>query len=83
MTVTRPAILTGIDLPAGGPGGSVDDPTAYPDALGQALLWLRSDPSALTDLRRSGWRNARRYPLSGTARALRALSDEVQRGSDQ
>jgi glycosyltransferase involved in cell wall biosynthesis len=56
------------------------DPDESPDALPRALVSLRADPSALADLRRAGHRNALRYPLSGTANALRALSDDVQKG---
>lgn len=41
------------------------------------LTRLRDDPDALDELRRSGFRNAARFPLSETARALAALSSQV------
>ncbi|WP_328874466.1 glycosyltransferase family 4 protein [Streptomyces sp. NBC_00287] len=42
------------------------------------LTGLRDDPGALEELRRSGFRNAARFPLSRTARELAALSTQVQ-----
>ncbi|QIJ66067.1 glycosyltransferase family 4 protein [Streptomyces sp. JB150] len=42
------------------------------------LTRLRDDPAALDELRRSGLRNAARFPLSATARALAALSAQVR-----
>lgn len=48
-------------------------PAAFTTALGE----LVRDPTALTDLRTAGLRNAARFPLSRTARDLRALSDRL------
>lgn len=42
------------------------------------LTGLRDDPGALDALRRSGFRNAARFPLSRTAQELAALSCEVR-----
>ena len=53
------------------------DPGTSARALPNAVAALRDDPTALEDLRRAGVRNAGRYPLSGTGKALRALSEEV------
>ncbi len=42
-----------------------------------AVARLMKDPAALDELRAAGRRNAARFPLSGTAAALRALSAEI------
>ncbi|MET7294971.1 glycosyltransferase family 4 protein [Streptomyces griseoloalbus] len=42
------------------------------------LTGLRDDPDALDELRRSGLRNAARFPLSRTARELAALSSQLR-----
>ena len=52
-------------------------------ALPALVAELRDDPAALEQLRRAGLANAARYPLSGTAKALRSLSEDVQRGRNR
>ncbi|UNO39179.1 glycosyltransferase family 4 protein [Streptomyces sp. MST-110588] len=51
-----------------------------PDTLVDSVLTLRKDPAALEDLRTAGLANARRHPLSATARHLRELSEAIQDG---
>ncbi|GAA3519380.1 glycosyltransferase involved in cell wall biosynthesis [Streptosporangium album] len=46
-------------------------------ALAQILIQLQTDPAMLTDLRAAGLRNAARFPLSATAAALNALSEQI------
>jgi glycosyltransferase involved in cell wall biosynthesis len=51
---------------------------AGPDPLADTLTWLRKDADALSDIRRAGYRNAARFPLSSTARQIRELSTQLQ-----
>ncbi|MFF5211757.1 glycosyltransferase family 4 protein [Streptosporangium sp. NPDC000396] len=46
-------------------------------ALASILTRLQNDPNTLADLREAGQRNAVRFPLSATAAALKALSQEI------
>jgi glycosyltransferase involved in cell wall biosynthesis len=46
--------------------------------IADVLAWLGKDATALDDLRSAGHTNARRYPLSRTARELAGLSDRVR-----
>jgi glycosyltransferase involved in cell wall biosynthesis len=50
---------------------------ADPGSLPQILIQLQSDPAMLADLRAAGLRNAARFPLSATAAALNALSEQI------
>jgi glycosyltransferase involved in cell wall biosynthesis len=50
---------------------------ADPTALAAELDWLRTDTTALTELRTAGLDNAARYPLSQTVRRLADLSGQI------
>ncbi|MGH3752555.1 MAG: glycosyltransferase family 4 protein [Pseudonocardiaceae bacterium] len=50
---------------------------ADPTALAAALDQLRTDVTALTELRTAGLRNAARFPLSQTVRRLTELSSQI------
>lgn len=48
-----------------------------PDALASTLQTLRNDPVARAELSTAGLANARRFPISTTAKALTALGNEI------
>ncbi|MEQ4720943.1 glycosyltransferase family 4 protein [Nonomuraea sp. B19D2] len=50
---------------------------ANPEALGSVLQTLQNDPAIRAELRAAGFRNARRFPISSTAKALTALGGEI------
>lgn len=58
-------------------GSALPVDLADPAALAAELDWLRTDPSALADLRTAGLANAARYPLAATAAGLASLGEQI------